>query len=165
MKYDRKEENVLYDCLYEVGYFEFNYQHFLFSIDDRLGEYKDNDNKTVLMLLSFNESDPNNYALVKKWLIHRKQIKKIIEGDIQTGALESAVRAKAAEYVLSTDKVQSHGHSNDIDRLFRFVYEKFLDARGKEEQTLVYAYQGINLFVNRCIAFGATKLIFQEYLP
>lgn len=153
----------IYNSLYSIGYYEFNYQHFLIS----LGEHSDIKNKAskknVLMLLSFDKSCIDNYTLVKKWLIHRKTLNSIIKNDINTGALESAIRAKAAEYVLSTDKTQSHGQSSDINKLFEFVYEKFVEFQDMDEERLVSSYQAINLFVNRCIGFGATKQIFKEY--
>ena len=159
IKYNIKDTASFYDNLNKLGYIEINHQYFLILLTN--SSEKVISDKIVLMLLSFASSDANNYTAVKKWLIHRKRIKEIVEGDIRTGALETAIRAKAAEYVLSTDKTQSHGQSNDINKLFEFIYEKFIALRNTEQITR--AYQGINLFINRCIAFGATKQIFQEY--
>lgn len=161
MDYDKKDTKILCDSLNRIGYFEFNYQHFLILLTSQ--NYESHNDKFVLLLLSFQKPSNENYTVVKKWLIHRKLINKIIDEDIRTGALESAIRAKAAEYVLSTDKTQSHGQSNDINKLFELVYERFEKAKHLKEDSIVTAYQGINLFINRCIGFGATKQIFQEY--
>lgn len=113
--------------------------------------------------LRFDSSSNKNFRTVRKILIQRATILQVIQADIETGALKTAIQARAAEAILLTDKTQSHGQSSDINRLFGIVRKQFVEAREHKKEDLLYAYDAINLFMNRCIALGATKTVMGQY--
>lgn len=113
--------------------------------------------------LRFDNSSNENFKTVRKILIQRAAILQVIQADIETGALKTAIQARAAEAILLTDKTQSHGQSSDINRLFSIVRKQFAKAREQKEDELLYAYNTVNLFMNRCIALGATKTVMGQY--
>src|SRR5699024_1713313 len=64
-----------------------------------------------------------------------------------------------------TDKTQSHGTSKDINRFYLLVQERFSDAKkrpGLDKSAWCHAYNALNLFMNRCIAAGATKFVLEK---
>lgn len=113
--------------------------------------------------LRFDNSSNENFRTVRKILIQRATILQVIQADIETGALKTAIQARAAEAILLTDKTQSHGQSSDINRLFGIVRKQFNEAREQKNEELLHAYNAINLFMNRCIALGATKTVMGQY--
>lgn len=116
--------------------------------------------------LRFDSSSNENFKIVRKILIQRATILQAIQADIETGALKTAIQARAAEAILLTDKTQSHGQSSDINRLFGIVRKQFNEAREykkEKKEELLHAYNAINLFMNRCIALGATKTVMGQY--
>lgn len=118
----------------------------------------------VYLRLRFDNSSNENFKTVRKILIQRATILQVIQADIETGALKTAIQARAAEAILLTDKTQSHGQSSDINRLFGIVRKQFAEAREEhKKEELLYAYDAINLFMNRCIALGATKTVMGQY--
>ena len=137
----------------------------VFKIDRTYGPGADDISEAYLRL-QFNSSSNENFKTVRKILIQRATILQSIQADIETGALKTAIQARAAEAILLTDKTQSHGQSSDINRLFGIVRKQFSEARdckkGNKEE-LLYAYNAINLFMNRCIALGATKTVMGQY--
>lgn len=119
----------------------------------------------VYLRIQFPTQSFNNFDVVQKILIQRRSILQIIQADIATGALNAAIQAKAAEVILLTDKTQSHGTSKDINRFYLLVQERFSDAKkrpGLDKSAWCHAYNALNLFMNRCIAAGATKFVLEK---
>lgn len=144
--------------LFSVGYFKIQ-NSVLVMLDDHLINSSYCKDNVMLLLVSFEHDIRNNYKNLKNLLIHRKQISDLIQDDIKTGAIESAVRAKAAELLLSTDKTQSHGRFKDINQLFELAYEAYYN----DKKNNLEFYRRLNLFMNRCIASGYTRQILEEY--
>ena len=142
---------------------------------------KDNENeiqkpvfvRNVFLKVSFENSDLSNYTALRNILIFRKTINEIIHTDINTGALDNAINAIAAKRILQSNKVQSHGQSTDIEKLFDIVYNSFKSTSFRkvsfkrtyeERSSKTYdCYDILNLFMNRCIAFGATRKLVDTY--
>lgn len=119
----------------------------------------------VYLRMQFETPCLENFDAVQKILIQRRSILEIIQADIETGALNAAIQAKAAEAILLTDKTQSHGTSKDINRLYLLVEEQFSNTqedRKLNKESLYRAYNALNLFMNRCIAVGATKSVLKQ---
>lgn len=148
------------DHLEQIGYFE---QEGQFWIVFQPKKSLPNDINCVFLKLDFSVDTKENYRDVRQLLILRAEILRIITADMETGALKAAIQAKAAESILLTDKTQSHGQSNDINRFFKLVFKQFESARRCSTEEMCKAYEAINLFMNRCIAFGATKAAMKKY--
>ncbi len=158
------------DALQHIGCYEYNYQLFWVAFQHRIKKSNGmNKTENVFLRLWFSESKLENYKTVRNILIQRKNIYNIIHADLETGALDSDIRAKAAKHILETDKTESHGQSNDINRLFGVAHKLFEHTKNQKanssdyEKNMCEAYGVINLFINRCIAFGSTKDIVQSY--
>lgn len=139
-----------------------------------------NHQKNVYMrIMILHDSAPTfraKYDNIKQCIIHRATLQVIIDKDIENGALDSAIKAKAAEAILRTDKTESHGQSSDINRLYDLVKTNYDQALRRQEEgdehpvnsakeknrQFFWALDTINLFMNRCIALGATKEIVEE---
>ncbi len=160
------------DALHRLGYYIQNMPSgkgvcfwIVFKIDQTYGPGADDISEAYLRL-QFNSSSNENFKTVRKILIQRATILQAIQADIETGALKTAIQARAAEAILLTDKTQSHGQSSDINRLFAIVRRQFNRARDCqkiEKDELLNAYNAINIFMNRCIAVGATKTVMGQY--
>ncbi|OUN99674.1 hypothetical protein B5F98_00400 [Pseudoflavonifractor sp. An44] len=114
----------------------------------------------VYLRLQFQKEKLENYKVIRKILIQRRTILKIVQADIETGALKAAIQAKAAGTILETGKTLSHGRSKDLTRMLSLVRRLFALMRDTEETDREYeAYNALNIFMNRCIAEGATNLV------
>lgn len=151
------------DALEQLGYYE---KDGCFWIIFQLEGPSENISRAYLRL-RFHTSDVSNFQKVRQLLIFRAEILKIIQADMETGALKTAIQAQAAESILLTDKTQSHGQSNDINQLFKLVRKQFESSKKisaeRPSADMYSAYGAINLFMNRCIAFGATKAAMIKY--
>lgn len=146
--------------LKQIGYYE---KDGCFWIVFQQEETLSNDISQAYLKLSFPVSDVGNYQKVRRIMILRAEILRIIRADVETGALKAAIQVQAAESILLTDKTQSHGQSNDINQLFEIVYKQLKTADRNSREDMCNAYGTINLFMNRCIAFGATKAAMKKY--
>lgn len=151
------------EALEQLGYYEKGGCFWIIFQPERAS---DNISRAYLRL-RFRQSDVSNFQKVRQLLILRAEILKIIQADMETGALKTAIQAQAAESILLTDKTQSHGQSNDINQLFELVRKQFesskVSSEGRLSADMYSAYGAINLFMNRCIAFGATKAAMIKY--
>lgn len=146
--------------LTQIGYYETAGRFWIvFQPEETLA----NDISQVYLELNFRKSDVDNFRKVRQLLILRAEILRIIKADIQTGALKAAIQAQAAESILLTDKTQSHGQSNDVNQLFELVHRQFEKVERDSPEDICKVYGAINLFMNRCIAFGATKAAMKKY--
>lgn len=117
----------------------------------------------VYLRLQFQKEKLENYKVIRKILIQRRTILKIVQADIETGALKAAIQAKAAGTILETGKTLSHGRSKDLTRMLSLVRRLFALMRDTEETDREYeAYNALNIFMNRCIAEGATNLVVRQ---
>lgn len=154
--FDKEAESKLT----QVGYYETDGRFWIvFQPEETLS----NDISQVYLELNFRTSGVDNFRKVRQLLILRAEILRIIKADIETGALKAAIQAQAAESILLTDKTQSHGQSNDVNQLFELVHDQFERADRSSSEDICKAYGAINLFMNRCIAFGATKAAMKKY--
>lgn len=162
----KKAENDLQ----QMGYYSYSNRLFWVVFQRRSQKSsKADQTENIFMRLLFQDDSIDNYKQVRKILIQRHKLFDIICMDLETGALDSAIKAKAAEHILRRDKIESHGQSHDIKRMLHMAYSLFESAKKEEKDSDMYkaklceAYGAINLFVNRCIAFGAAREIGHKY--
>lgn len=162
------EQRLVYsaeETLTQLGYFQKGTSFWVMYQPENSRPASDsNDITRVYLRLRFQNEDIENLKDVRRLLIQREVIMRMIQADIETGALKTAIQAQSAELILLTDKTQSHGQSDDINRLFRLVSERFMKIDEPDPKALCDALGYINLFMNRCIAFGGTKTATRRYL-
>lgn len=114
-------------------------------------------------------SEQHRLYQIRKLLIHRQTVLDAVQKDLQTGVLLSALQAKVANSILASNKTDSHGQSPDVGKLLDIVCEKFAKARSHTGSDAIQkwreAYRVMNLFMNRCISFGATQKVVADYFP
>lgn len=124
--------------------------------------------KAVFLRLSFHsENEKEQLDWIRRILIHRKTFMKAINEDLHTGALMSAIQSTAANVILASNKVDSHGQDSDIQKMFQIINRNFDRARNDAAQGTEVnwseVYKDINVFMNRCISYGATQYTVKEY--
>lgn len=136
-----------------------------FSLDDK-GQQKLNTNQgvpadvSVCLYVELSErlSFVQKLEALRSILGYRYSLTQQIRKDLESGAIEAAIKAEGAKKLLSSDKLFGHGQIKDIDTLYD-LSEKLLKA----EQDRSIPFRIISLFMDRCIGFGGTRELLMEY--
>lgn len=137
-----------------------------FSLDNN-GQQKLNTNQgvpadvSVCLYVELNDDltlGSQKLEVLRKILGYRYILTKQIRKDLESGAIEAAIKAEGAKKLLSSDKLFGHGQIKDIDTLYD-LSEKLL----RTEQDKTIPFRIISLFMDRCIGFGGTRELLMEY--
>ena len=173
----KEQRTIAQDKLQRTGLYEYKNKIFwvVFQYTDganNTNEIQWNNPKNVFLRIRFKESHEDNYKALRRILIYRKMLSEIICADIRTGALDSAVQAKAAQILLESNKAQSHGSYYDLRRLLKIANNKFMEYKGTSQQNKrqkkalhIEALVTLNLFMNICISRGATCEVIDLFFP
>ncbi len=159
----------------------------LYSIDSKGFFYNDDKDKWLILLCKDVTSDEqrkgiNSYLFVEfpkseiksdkdKFLKLKDIIKKYrcrltecIDKGIRNGSLYAIIKKDIAKKILSSEKTQSHGKSEDLVNLYDFAKSAMNNTNNESAQNdKIRTYTLINLLMNRLISSGALKNNYETY--
>ena len=131
------------------------------GVGDELGiEKLENE---VYLLVDFGEEKQGiqtQMTCIRNIMRYRDSLTGIIQGDIDSGAIRSAVQAAGSSSFLDARKVSSHGGVRDWATLLRISYN---DVKSDNEETRKRGYGLLRVLMNEIIALGAASEMLKEY--
>lgn len=163
------EDNYILESINRKGFFynkSKNKWLILLCKDSTSSEFDNKIDSYLYISLKDNINEERKlFSLLKKYIKnYRTKLTYCIDSGISNGSLYAKIKKYIANSILSSEKTQSHGKSQDLVNLYNLAkreMEKVIKLSNEENK--IYAYTAINLLMNRLISIGAIKNTYETY--